>query len=306
MTEKSPKPVVVAVGHDPFDGALAFAVAEATRAGCGVRLVHAVNHLPVGPRLAPPSDRELEEAGRQVLDAAYEHARGIVGAVPLTTDLHVGGVVPGIIEMAEDARMIVLERRDLAAVKRIVTSSKSTSVAARARVPVVSVPSGWSSDSTGVVTVGIDSPERSDHVLRAAIAEARERGATLRVLHAWSPATTHANLVMSWTGDETWVGLTGDQLRTTIDELGDEVADLPLEIEVRALYPADALHAASKRSDLVVLGRHDPLLPLGSHLGPIARAVLREAECPVMLVDPGSSRRWKRRSWHASQASPTA
>lgn len=126
------------------------------------------------------------------------------------------------------------------------------------------------------------------------------------MLHAWSPATTHANLVISWTGDDTWVGLTGDQIRAAVDELGDEVEGLEVEVEVRALYPADALYNASRKSDLVILGRHDPLLPLGSHLGPIARAVLREGECPIMLVEPGSSRRWKRRSWNDSHATRRA
>ena len=45
MTEQNPNPVVVAVGHDPIDAALAFAAGEAARAGCGLHLVHAVHLL---------------------------------------------------------------------------------------------------------------------------------------------------------------------------------------------------------------------------------------------------------------------
>jgi hypothetical protein len=39
-----------------------------------------------------------------------------------------------------------------------------------------------------------------------------------------------------------------------------------------------------------VVARRDPLVPFGSHLGPIVRQVLREAECPVMVVEPTLAR----------------
>ena len=49
-------------------------------------------------------------------------------------------------------------------------------------------------------------------------------------------------------------------------------------------------HARHKRllqdAELVVVGRHDPRTPLGSHLGPVARAVLAGAGCPVLLANP--------------------
>jgi nucleotide-binding universal stress UspA family protein len=42
----------------------------------------------------------------------------------------------------------------------------------------------------------------------------------------------------------------------------------------------------SADAELLVIGRHDPLVPIGSHIGPVARAVLREATCPVLLATP--------------------
>jgi nucleotide-binding universal stress UspA family protein len=41
---------------------------------------------------------------------------------------------------------------------------------------------------------------------------------------------------------------------------------------------------ASERSDVLVLGRRHHLLPIGSHLGPVARAVLDRAQCPVLMA----------------------
>ncbi|HRD59830.1 MAG TPA: universal stress protein, partial [Nocardioides sp.] len=37
-------------------------------------------------------------------------------------------------------------------------------------------------------------------------------------------------------------------------------------------------------SDLLVLGRRHHLLPLGTHLGPVARAALDHASCPVLIT----------------------
>ena len=48
----------------------------------------------------------------------------------------------------------------------------------------------------------------------------------------------------------------------------------------------DVLVDESERARLLVVGRHDPVLPLGSHLGPITRTVLDHAACPVLVVDP--------------------
>ena len=78
MTEQNPNPVVVAVGNDPIDVALAFAAGEAVRAGCGLHLVHVVHLLAQGPEMVLVAETDLERAGRQALNAALEHARDIV------------------------------------------------------------------------------------------------------------------------------------------------------------------------------------------------------------------------------------
>ncbi|HRD59843.1 MAG TPA: universal stress protein, partial [Nocardioides sp.] len=52
---------------------------------------------------------------------------------------------------------------------------------------------------------------------------------------------------------------------------------------------AEILVKASAASSLLVVARRDPRLPFGSHLGPVVRQLLREAECPVMVVEPRPS-----------------
>ena len=301
MSEQDPNPVVLAVGHDPIDAALAFAGAEAAGAGCGLHLVHVVHQLAQGSETVLVAETDLQRIGREALTAARDRAHHIVPAtVPVSADLRLGGVVPTLVDVAKDARMIVLERRHLSSMRRVVTRSVSSGVAAHARVPVVSVPSHWSPESTRgdrrIVTVGVDVVERAEQVLRAAAAEAGRRGAELRVIHAWNIPSGYDDIIVTRPEREEWAARSGKEIQAVIDALGEDAAGVPVRIETRHGYPADALIEASRESDLLVIGRHDPLVPIGSHLGPIARAVLREAECPVLLVDPRPARGRKRHS----------
>jgi nucleotide-binding universal stress UspA family protein len=309
MTEQNQNPVVVAVGHDPIDLAITFAAGEAVRAGCGVHLVHVVHHLLApGPPNALVTETGVERMGRQALNAALERAHDIVEGVPVTAELRIGGIVPTLVEIGKDARMIVLERRDLSSMMRVVTRSVSSGVAARARVPVVSVPSHWSPARTHgdfpTVTVGVDVPARAEPVLRAAAAEAKSRGAVLHVLHTWDVLSGYDDIILTQTECEEWAARATAEIQTVIDSLGDDLAGMPMQINARRGYAADELIEASRETELLVIGRHDPLVPIGSHLGPIARAVLREADCPVLLVDPRPTRGWGRHSRKDTAAQP--
>lgn len=308
MTEQNPHPVVVAVGHGPIEAALAFAAGEAVRDGCGLHLVHAVHLLATGPEMPLVAETDLERVGRAALNAAMERAHDLVEGVPVTAELRVGAVVPTLVDLARDARMIVLERRDLSSMMRVVTRSVSSSVAAHARVPVVSVPTHWSRARTHgdfpAVTVGVDVPERAAPVLGAAADAAKSRGAVLHVLHTWTFPGAYDDIILTRTENQEWVARATAEIEAVLGTLGDRLAGVPVQIAARHAYPADALIGASRETDLLVIGRHDSLVPIGSHLGPIARAVLREAECPVMLVDPRPVRGWRRHSHQDSAAQP--
>lgn len=291
MTESSPSPVVVAVGPGPTDAALAFAAEEATTTGAPLQLVHVVHSQPLGPDAAVLSEREHERVGRKALNAALASARALVPTgAPVTADLCLGPVVPTLADVASEAAMIVLQRRDLSSVRRIVTRSISSSVAAHARVPVISVPEHWSPERPHGrdprVTVGVDVPARSLAVLGAAAAAAKRRGAILHVVHAWSFPAAYDDLALSVSEAEEWNKRAAEELQHAIDGFGKEMLGVPYRLDVRQAPVAEALLEAGRVSDLLVVGRHDSRIPLGSHLGPIARAVLHEAHCPVMLVDP--------------------
>lgn len=295
MTEQNSSPVIVAVGPGPTNAALAFAAEEATFTGSPLMLVHVVHLEPRGPESAVLAERDHERVGRQALTAALEHARELVpeGAV-VTAELLLGPVVATLAEAASHAQMIVLQRRDLSSVRRVLTRSRSSGVAARARVPVVSVPEHWSPERRHVggpaVTVGVDVAERSLEVLRAAAAATRRRGAVLHIVHAWDLLEAYYDITISDNAVEEWTKRAASELQAAVDSLGDEMRGVTYQLDIRRGPVADMLLDEGLTSELLVIGRHDPRVPLGSHLGPVARAVLREAVCPVLLVDPRPAR----------------
>jgi nucleotide-binding universal stress UspA family protein len=77
-----------------------------------------------------------------------------------------------------------------------------------------------------------------------------------------------------------------EDLTAALGEVGAPGSGVPVEVHVRRARPAEALIAASRDADLLVLGRHATTAPAGSHLGPVARSVVREACCPVLLTRP--------------------
>ncbi len=291
MDETNPHPVVVAVGGDVGEAAIGFAAEEAVRQGCGVHLVHVAPAFVHGPDSILVTSPEVQEMGRHALNRSLDHARAVLAPdTALTSDLAVGRVVESLRDATREARMVVVQHRDLSRAHRLVSRSVTNGLGAHARVPVVSVPSTWTpSRPPGQeprVTVGVDVPVRSEAVLRAAVAAARSRGASLHALHAWRLAGIYEGVVVAQEQAEGWAQQAATEVRQALDALGAEAAGIALSVETHHGSPAEALVEASGSSDLLVVGRHDPLVPLGSHLGPVARGVLHEARCPVLLVDP--------------------
>lgn len=280
--------IVVGVGPEEVESALAFAAEEAIRARCGLHLVHAVHVSPPGPENALLTAVDVEKWGREVLDLAVKRAEDMVdGAVPVTHELHRGAPVHVLVEAGRAARMVVLEHRHLSRLSRIVNRTVAGGVAARLPVPVVAVPSGWTpTDGPKVVVAGVDVPERSDEVLRTAVAEAHARGASLKVVHAWSWPAYDAEATSYNDERQRWSDRSRAEVRAALDRLGDESVAMEADVEVHPGRVIEAILDASEGADLLVIGRHDPLVPVGSHIGPVARAVLREAACPVLLANP--------------------
>jgi nucleotide-binding universal stress UspA family protein len=271
-------PVVVAVGdaetHDP---SLQHACAEARRTGRPLHLVHVLTQRPT-----TAAERLLHDVAGQV------HAL-VHGSLRVETVIRTGQVVPVLNELSRDAGLVVLQRRQLSRLQRLVSGSVSAQVAGQAHAPTVSVPEGWQPRGGGRphVTVGLDGADDDEgtRLLRHAFARAAELEAELTVVHGWQLPSGYDDASVDETAVDDWRTRYLQVLHRRLVPLTETHPTVTAAVEIRHLHPADALIQAAKDSDLVVLGRGRLEHPLVSHLGSVARAVIRDAACPVEVVN---------------------
>ena len=105
-------------------------------------------------------------------------------------------------------------------------------------------------------------------------------------MHSWALPVHHDAMVIEVEEHRRWTDRSQAEVRAALDALGDSGVAIEAEVVVHPGRAIEAILDASQGAQLLVIGRHDPLVPVGSHIGPVARAVLREATCPVLLASP--------------------
>lgn len=278
--------IVVGVGPDGSESALRFAVEEARRSDRPVHLVH-VLQLPSSEAYAGLYGEALEGA-RETLDRTMRQAERIAGRdVGVTSELvPLGRVVDELSKRTGGDQLLVLEHRALGRLQRMVGGSVVQSVAGRAAVPVLSVPAGWAprQGSPKVVTAAVQDPIEAPVVLHAAFDEARKLGGSVVVLHAWWLDSGFEAAVVDESLRAEAAERTRDELRPVLAPFRSAFPDVEVAVDVRHAPPTEAVLDAAEVSDLVVIGRRHHLLPLRTHLGPVARAVLGHAPTPVLIT----------------------
>ena len=285
-------PVVVAV-DGTADGrrALRYGVDLASSYDAPLRLVH-VRHddvvlapaMPLFPRSA------LEEIAARVLRDAVDDTRrmGWKGEEPETV-LARPPRVPALVDHSGDARCVVVGRRSSRA-QHLFTGSTSSGLAACSTVSVVCVPESWDPEVRfDRVTVGVECSDTSAPLVEAAVEIAHDLGAHVVVLHAWRPVGLYDAAISGRAFEDRWE----EQTRPFIDRIVDPVRirhpDVKIDVELRYDRPVVALHEIAEASDLVVIGRHrDDHARFTPALGSTARAVIRTAEHPVLVVPPAT------------------
>ena len=261
---------MVAVGLADMAGALRLATAEALSRGVGVHLVHVARASAGRGASQDEAQREAVDQGRLLLGSAASGVRQLGGpGLRVTTALvEHGGVVDALLVQGAHAGLIVLQHRRLGALRRLGTRSVTNGVATRTRVPVVGVPTGWTPgpDDGGCVLVGVQEPGEVPALLTVACAEAARREVPVRVVH--DPGRDDGSAAAVWR-----------QVEGFRRAWPDVVVEPPLERS-----PLAVLEAPMTAAQVAVLGRHHTALPVGSHLGPVARRALEVSRYPVLLV----------------------
>ncbi len=145
------------------------------------------------------------------------------------------------------------------------------------------------------ILVGVDASPPSVKALERAAEEARLRGATLEVVHAFNPPdqTTAFPVVPEKGSDradlEAERKKANDKLGRWLDESEVDLSDLDVEWSVLANNRAtEVLIDRSKDADLVVVGSRGRGGFRGLLLGSTSEQVTRHARCPVLVVRPST------------------
>ncbi len=133
-----------------------------------------------------------------------------------------------------------------------------------------------------------DFSHTGDAALALATSLARERGATLLIVHVEEPPAAYG-------AGEMYYGMPDpvtEDLREMLKKVAPADTSVPVEHRLIAGDPANAIVRLAKEDgvELIVMGTHGRTGLLRLLMGSVAEAVVRRAPCPVLtLRQPGES-----------------
>ena len=297
VNDRGCRSVLVGVdGSVSAQGALAWAVAEASSRRCPLRIVHAFSWPMIGNALdmgfIVDSNLGLQSAAEWILAEAEAYARDLAPDLRIVASLLVGPAAPTLLSEAHDAELVVVGGRGTGGFRGLLVGSVSATVAAHAPCPVIVVhPHGdgtaFPAAPTGRIVVGVDGSDTSGAAIRFAFRQAAYRRIGLTAVHAEMPTRRHPALRVP--------PEIADQVeRQLFAEAMESKRVLVPGIDVRTKvvhgHPAQALIDASANAELLVVGSRGRGGFAGMLLGSVSQAVLQHAACPVAVVRPHRAR----------------
>jgi len=297
MLEIEPQKVLVCVspGED-CQATLDYAVAEADRRGCGIHLALAVRPVLVGMGDVADLriiDGEWRKYGTDFLIECEQKVKAAAGTdVQVSTEIAHGAVVPTLVDVSRNAALVVMQHHRMGRPHHVPSLSITNGVAARAEAPVAAVPDDWQerAQHADVVVVGVEDAVSSAWVAEWAFEEARRLGSLVRLVRAWFFSAVFDADVFAGEAGLIQSASVREEVQRDFADLIKRFPDVSCEVVAVHGTPADVLVGQSHGARRVVMGRHDPVAPFGSHLGPVTRAVLNHASCPVVVLDPLGTR----------------
>jgi len=242
--------------------------------------------LPSGPLLLIP-DGSLQSFAAGVLERGAQVANQAAPEVDVASHHLTGYRIQQLVDFAEHAALLVLGARHLSAMDHVFTGATVAGTVSRATCPTVVVPAEWEpSVPRDRIVVGYKSPRHATELLGTAFDLADGLGAELEVLHAWKLPGMYDDMIAGSTEEET---INARELALIEPLLGNLRRAHPgVRAYARVVHrrPAGALVGASTRADRLVIIKPSHGARV-HHLGGTARALLRDARCPIEVVPPG-------------------
>jgi len=275
-----------------------WAAAEAARRGVELRVVRVFawttsERSDRNPGHGKRYREQLLKIARHQVARAARIAADTRPDVETTTQGEIGAPIEVLGSEARRAQLLVLGDRGLGGLAGLVLGSVAVMLAARGACPVVIV----RGDSDGVengrgntaspVVVGIDGSPVSEAALAFAFDAAAARGVELVAVHAWSPAAIDEALAPL----TDWDAVSVEEEAVLAERLagwGQKYPQVVVRRHVVRDGAAQALVAATREAQLVVVGSHGHGNAAGLLLGSVSHSVLHAAHCPVAIVRPGT------------------
>jgi nucleotide-binding universal stress UspA family protein len=282
--------IIVGVdGSAASNTAVGWAAHAAAMRNVSLTLVHMLaEFVPTFPQIPLPTGVAAwqEDDGRQVLEQAVKIAEEAVTTDPkiaIASELKSSPPVPTLVELSEEAEMIVVGSNGRGAVGRAVLGSVSSGVVRGAKCPVAVI-----RDEAPVlphpeqapVLVGTDCTPTSEHAMAVAFDEASRRGVGLKVLHAWSDVTLFERLWLDWKPDAE------RRLAEYMAPWQERYPGVAVHQLVVFDHPGKHLVEESESAQLVVVGSHGRGGLTGMLLGSVSNAVVHSVRMPVIVARP--------------------
>lgn len=280
----------VVVGIDGSEGsgrAMAWASREAQLHGWSLTAVMAWGLLDQHHRIIG-ADFDPHYTESDALDALSSYLEVAAGPMAQMVERRVVCDLPAraLLEASTGASLLVVGDRGLGGFRGLLLGSVSQHCLHYATCPVAVVRNVGTAapDDSERVVVGIDGSEASYEALDWAAEEARVRGATLGIIHAWHTPFSAASPY----GGSFDPSVLDDSARAVLDAAVERVdaaaLTKPLDAVLAVGRAAPVILDASKRANLVVLGARGRGGFAELVLGSVSHSVVHHSSCPVVIV----------------------
>jgi nucleotide-binding universal stress UspA family protein len=284
--------IVVGVdGSTASTAAVRWAARRAAKRNTGLTIVHV--SAPVVPasslvewRGPAPSEvmRAQAEQARRLIDDATQTANDTVGGLHIQTKAILAAPVPTLIELSNDAQILVVGRRGRSSLAGVLLGSVSIAMIHRARCPVAVINDESPAEAASMdapVLVGIDGSSASELATAIAFDEASWRGVELVALHAAYDSDPFGIHQLEWAAVEPKAH---EALAERLAGWQERYPDVRVRRVVVFDRPAPHLIDQAKTAQLVVVGTRGHGEFASLLLGSVSAAVVQATRTPVIVA----------------------